>query len=158
TRRSLVSTGKRRISGEEPHWFAQYIPVEVPNASDLAGVISDVRCLVIRQHVSKSFARQCFAVRRCTLFLQRLQRLRSKSSAKLAVVAVQRVEVFFKIERDGVDCFLGYRRGDCGHWLAALEATKVPFTFDSKMPNDHLDRVRLRENSPVKLVFAEVVE
>jgi hypothetical protein len=70
----------------------------------LAGVISQVCGLVIRQHVSEPFTRYCFAVRRRTRFLQASQGLRTKSVAKLSVEALERVEVLCVIERDSVDC------------------------------------------------------
>src|SRR5262249_26792520 len=126
--------------------------------SNLARVISEVCGLVIRQHVSESLTRCRFAIRRCTVFLQGSQRLRSKRVAKRSVEALERVEILCKIEWDGIDGFLGYRRGNRGHWLAALDAAQVPFTFNAKMPDDHVDRVRLREDAPVKLRFGEVVE
>src|SRR5262245_3341586 len=108
----LIPTGIRRVVGEKPRRLATRLAVQVANAPNLASVISEVCGLVIRQHVSESFIRYCFTVRRCVLFLQGSQRLRSKSVAKLSVEALERVEILCKIERDGVDCFLGYWRGN----------------------------------------------
>src|SRR5262249_18488815 len=139
----LLPAGKRRVVGEKPRRLAPCLAVEVTNAPNLASVISEVRGLVIRQHVSESLTRCCFAIPRCPLFLQGSQGLRPKGVAKRSVEALERVEVLCKIEWGGVDGFLGYRRGNRWHWLAALDAAQVPFTFNAKMPDDHVDRVRL---------------
>jgi hypothetical protein len=45
--------------------------------------------LVIRQHVSESLTRCCFAIGRCTLFLQGSKRLRSQGVAKRSVKALE---------------------------------------------------------------------
>jgi hypothetical protein len=34
----------------------------------------------------------------------------------------------------------------------------MPLTFNSQVPDDYVDRVRLREWPPVNLIFGEVVE
>src|SRR6516162_54590 len=103
-RPSLMPTGISWVVGEKPRRFSPRLAVQVTNATNLARVISEVRGLVIRQHVSESFTRYCFAVGRCTLILQGSQRLRSKGTAKRRVEALERVEILGKIERNGVDC------------------------------------------------------
>src|SRR6516162_8767006 len=153
-----MPTGISRVVGEKPRRLAPRLAVQVTNATNLARVISEVRGLVIRQQVSESLTRYGFAVGRYTLILQGFQRLCSKGAAKRRVEALERAEILGKIERNGVDCFLGYRGGNRGHWRAALDAAQVPFTFNSEMPDDHIDRVRLREDPPVDLLIGEVVE
>src|SRR5258708_6280849 len=98
-RPSLMPTGIRRVVGEKPRRLATRLAVQVTNASNLAGVISEVCGLVIRQHEFESFTRNCSAVRRRRLFLQGSQRMRSKGIAKLRVEALKHVEVFCKVER-----------------------------------------------------------
>src|SRR5262245_19962961 len=153
---SLLPGGKRRVVGEKPRRLATGLAVQVANASNLAGVIRQVCGLVIGEYVSEPLTRYGFAVRRRGLFLQASRRLRTENVEKLSVEALQLVEVHCKSERDGVDGFPGRRRGDRGHGLAALDAAQVPFAFNAKVPDDHVDRVRLREGPPVNLVFGEV--
>src|SRR5262249_18929087 len=68
-RPSLMPTGISRVVGEKPRRLTPRLAVQVTNATNLARVISEVRGLVIRQHVSESLTRYCFAVGRCTLIL-----------------------------------------------------------------------------------------
>jgi len=146
------------IMWEKPSWRAARRPIQVANGADLPPMASQMHGLAEAQERCWMWRPAGKDLSEHGVLLQVVQRRLAQCLYKEAVQRLQFLQIPLKIQRDCIGQPLHAGRVLIWALLAMIEARDIPFGFHAEVFDNRINRIRLRQRSPIDLLRGDILE